>query len=202
MKFDGINFRRAKSLIILPQRFFMGDAKNYVAFGKRVSGELEAKYNNSVGLDNSVVLKIKAGEYTRKNGTPAPEFYAIPVRLTGHSLTNLAYGANGRMYLAYDGLVYTALTPKAKRERAERIVKPRGGMHDVEDNKIKGNKGEAASLTECALALIRDGDGNNNSLKMALWRLVDAAGMTAELLGFDGEGASNATGRGYRIVKG
>ena len=34
--------------------------------------------------------------------------YAVPVLCIGHSRTNLSYGADGRMYLAVNGFVYTS----------------------------------------------------------------------------------------------
>ena len=36
----------------------------------------------------------------------------------------------------------------------------------------------------------------------ALWRLVDAAGIVAEMCDWKGVGADDPTGRGFRVVKG
>lgn len=96
MIFDGMKFRRMRNVVALPVRDDAGQLmpyvpagrENYVYFGK-VASERDAG-----------AVKTR---YTYQEGTPV---FALPIEMTGHGLTNLAYGKDGRAYLMKDGWCY------------------------------------------------------------------------------------------------
>lgn len=102
MKFDGIQFRKTKNIVVLPAfdkngspiDYGDGAKPNYVRFGRVV------KIGKPVP-DNAVETNL-----TFANG--CFRVFATPVDIEGHSLTNMAYGKDGRAYLCKDGECYVS----------------------------------------------------------------------------------------------
>ncbi len=93
MKFDGRNFRKSTKLAVIPNP---DPAKpNFVHFG-RIIREDQTYPTGCVKVPNM----------TWKSGTGKNPVMAMPIKITGHSLTNMAFGADGRVYLAFGGDVY------------------------------------------------------------------------------------------------
>jgi len=91
MKWDGMNFKLDRTVAMLRKEEIRGGG-HYVRFGKivpqgRVPGP-EAEEANLIWPGGQRV-------------------WAVPIPLTGYSLTNMAYGADGRIYLGYDAMCYT-----------------------------------------------------------------------------------------------
>lgn len=109
MRYKGYNFRRNKNIVML--KVMAGDSKNYVRFGRIVP------QGKPVPPNAEATMSVWHGPLREP-------VLAVPIELTGHSLTNMAYGADGRVYLAYDGWCYTALTVKEKerRDRAAGLI--------------------------------------------------------------------------------
>jgi len=87
MKFKGFNFRRTRNVTThLP------------------TGETNVQFYriNANKRDEGIVVPGKTWTDTGK------EVRGVLISLKGHSLTNMAYGADHRVYLAKDGCVYTA----------------------------------------------------------------------------------------------
>jgi len=103
MKFDGHNFRVNHNIVMLRRR--SEECDSYILFGRRVPEDSP--------------LPADAKPSTRKWRDSGDPVMAVPIPLTGHSLTNMAYGADGRIYLAYDGRCYTA---KRNRTQTEEIM--------------------------------------------------------------------------------
>lgn len=99
MLYKGYSFRVARSVVMLPPD--PNDLKNnYVKFGRICAATVKGAVPTNYHLGGGAV-------------------YAKPVKLLGHSLTNMARGADGKMYLARDGACYTAwCLPAADRARA------------------------------------------------------------------------------------
>jgi hypothetical protein len=87
---------------------------NYVEFGKITSHDTKDAVKTENIWQNSVPRKYAGKFPTPADGTNihngvAVDYwhvYAIPIKLSGHSLTNMAYAENGAMYLLYKGIVY------------------------------------------------------------------------------------------------
>lgn len=93
MKFKGRNFRKSNTLVIMPIK--KDDPEwNYAKFGKVV------KDGNSIPPE-----AVETHYRWPETGNPV---FAVQVQTNGYSLTNMAYGNDGRIYLAYDGRVFTA----------------------------------------------------------------------------------------------
>lgn len=108
MKFKGYNFRQNKNLIMLPtydenqqlMPYVEEGHEHYVYFGKVIKkGEKK---------------KINAIKTRYKWEDTGEDVYAIPIELSGYSLTNMAYGTKNQVYLAKDGCCYQATTNKSK----------------------------------------------------------------------------------------
>jgi hypothetical protein len=86
MLFKGLQFRRNRNLVAIPT-----DSFSNICFGKI--------------CDPGAPGAIKT-TYVY-NGSRDP-VYAKPVEVTGHGLTNMAYGAKNQVYLMKDGAFYQA----------------------------------------------------------------------------------------------
>jgi hypothetical protein len=88
MIYKGIKFRHSQRIVGLP------GSDVYVQFGRVV-------------LQDRAVPRhaVKTTRTWVASGAPV---YATPIKLKGHSLTNMAYGEDGRTYLMLDGQCYTA----------------------------------------------------------------------------------------------
>ena len=84
MIFKGIKFRKSRKVCTLPS-----DGTPYTKFGRVVPTASTSRGGEFIKT-----------EYTWSDGGPV---FATPVKLNGHSLTNMAYGQDGYMYLAKDG---------------------------------------------------------------------------------------------------
>ena len=98
MIFDGLKFRRNRNLVVINLLDFdytdeYKEGNNYLRFGRIID-------RNKPLPANAVCTK-----YTWTD-TKEP-VWAVPISLSGWSLTNMAYGKDGRTYLAYGGEVYT-----------------------------------------------------------------------------------------------
>lgn len=102
MKFDGMNFTRAPNVVILPMQDENGNKPAYLPPG---SGAY-------VGFGRVTKLGAKkAGAIkTSRHWTGGPQdgepVYATLVDGSGYSLTNMMYGKDGNVYLAYNGECY------------------------------------------------------------------------------------------------
>lgn len=87
MKFKGMNFRHSRRTIAITN-------KPYVEFARPV---YEGK-------------KLPKNAFATNYRWPDTGniVWATPIPLKAHSLTNMAYGKDGRVYLAHDGWVYIA----------------------------------------------------------------------------------------------
>lgn len=96
MIYKGYRFRHARSVVMI--RIPDDPEPNYVKFGRvckpGAKGAVETTYTWREDC---------------KLGKKGDKVWAKPVKLEGHSRTNMAYGADGRMYLAHDGWCYTAI---------------------------------------------------------------------------------------------
>lgn len=88
MKYKGYNFRRSTTVYMLPMSMFAGEQKNYVTFGRLCAKE----------TPGAVPRELRNGGF----------IYLLPIPIKGYSRTNMAYGKDGRVYLAMDGCSYTA----------------------------------------------------------------------------------------------
>jgi hypothetical protein len=115
MIFKGRQYRENRRIVPLPRSLWR--QSNFIEFGRTVS---------ITHPDPASVKGAIKTDYTWPNhpnlGDQTPA-YAVPIPLHGHSLTNLAYGNDGRMYLLLDGKCYTAITPKEKQAREERRMR-------------------------------------------------------------------------------
>ena len=112
MKYKGYNFRVSKTVVMLKGYYDprtkgvkpLAEGGAYVRFGKFCDADAEG---------------AELTDYTRPSeqdpvGTP---LFAKPIEMTGYSLTNLANGKDGRVYLAKDGGCYTAPQVSARDKR-------------------------------------------------------------------------------------
>lgn len=101
MLFKGVDYVKVKNIVSLPVRNkdgklmpYVNNGENYIYFGKvsklgqKKSGAVKSEYN-----------------LVQSNGEKEP-IYAVPLEITGHSLTNRAYCADGYVYLMLDGSFY------------------------------------------------------------------------------------------------
>lgn len=100
MRYKGFNFTKAPTVVTLSSK------DNYVRFG-RVS------HSGAEGAEVTSWVHPQGGN----------PVWAVPVSVTGYSLTNMAFGADGKMYLAYDGRCYTAFRKSAEERKNERTAK-------------------------------------------------------------------------------
>lgn len=100
MIFKGIKFRRSGTVVTLPKEMWAGDIKNHVTFGRVCPRDTPG------AVQTDWILRADAG---RPDAVYTPHLYALPIPLSGHSLTYMAYGADGRVYLCLDGHCYTAV---------------------------------------------------------------------------------------------
>ena len=101
MKFKGYNFRENKSVVSIPVRNEEGNLMPYVEKGK----EFYVNFGRITKLGEKKLGAIKTNYKYENSGESV---YAVPIKLTGHSLTNMAYGEDRNIYLMYDGKCYTA----------------------------------------------------------------------------------------------
>jgi hypothetical protein len=99
MIFDGLKFRLSQKIVTLPLKDEQGNWHPYV-------NPLRAHY----AVFGRVVPAgtpgaIRTQWWSRKDSTPV---YAVPIPLKGHSLTNMAYGEDGKVYLIRDGQIYVS----------------------------------------------------------------------------------------------
>lgn len=103
MIFKGRRYTKCPTIVMMPNRdsegkllpHVKGDTENYAYFGRVVH--------------QGVVGAVKT-DYTFR-GTEE-HVYALAIQNTGHSRTDLMYGADGYMYLAYNGACYRAKVAK------------------------------------------------------------------------------------------
>ena len=108
MIFKGLHFRKSRTVVTLPnfdyatgEKFPYVKDPNYVYFGRVLKDQSKADPK----------LHPKTSYY--KSNDPERKFlHADPIEDNGHSLTNMMYGADGRVYLAKDGCVFTAVLPR------------------------------------------------------------------------------------------
>ncbi len=104
MIFKGFKFRKSRTVVQIPTKddagvvygFVESDRDGYIHFGKVI------KVGSTLSGN---CIKTK---YTWRDGAPV---YAKPIKLKGHSLCNMAYGDDGKVYLMFDGKMYTAVLP-------------------------------------------------------------------------------------------
>lgn len=96
MIYKGANFRRTINAVMLPDEYAEGDMRNYVAFGRVCAPETDGAIKTGYNWRNG-------GPFGQSPGDPV---YAVKVKSDGYSLTNLMYGADGYMYLGYDGQTF------------------------------------------------------------------------------------------------
>lgn len=93
---DGIRFTESTKIVVLPDALWAGELKNHLTFGKVCT--LEKKGAVLTGSKNN------EGHY----------IHALPIPFSGHSLTNMMYGKDGRIYLFSEGKCYSAPAKKAE----------------------------------------------------------------------------------------
>lgn len=102
MEYRGNQFRTNKSLVSLPiydeekncMPYVEDGHENYIYFGKVIPRDKKKPIN-----------AIKTTYTWRDTGESV---FAIPVKLNGHSRTNMAYGDKNQIYLYHDGQCYQA----------------------------------------------------------------------------------------------
>jgi len=109
MRYKGYNFRVSRTVVML-QGYYDPKTKStkntseggaYVRFGKFCAANVPG---------------AELTNYTMPPTEEHPErvpLYAKPLEMTGYSLTNMAYGKDGKVYLAKDGSCFTALQVKS-----------------------------------------------------------------------------------------
>lgn len=109
MIFKGRRYTKCPRIVILPNRddagnllpHVKGDTENCAYFGRAVMKGTEAEHPAA----------IKTKYQWESESEPV---FAIPVEHKGHSRTDLMYGADGYMYLAYNGACYRAKIAKVQ----------------------------------------------------------------------------------------
>lgn len=101
MKFKGRDFVQVRNVVSLPASDKDGNLmsyaekpSNYVIFGK-VSKLGEKKAG-----------AVKSDFHRKLEGGGKVDIFAVPIKTSGYSLTNMAYGADGYIYLMFDGRFY------------------------------------------------------------------------------------------------
>ena len=91
IRFDGMRFTRSSKVVRLPMDMFLGEAKNFVMFGR------------VIGSEQTLPKGFVKTNYTDEYGEVV---YAKPVECVYHSLTNMMLGKDGYWYLAKNGFYY------------------------------------------------------------------------------------------------
>lgn len=100
MIFKGYNFRVNKNLVALPIRDENQNLMHYVDDGK----DFYVYFGRIVKKGKKAPMHAIQTQYTwSDDGSPV---YALPLKLSGHSLTNMAYGDKKQIYLMKDGRCY------------------------------------------------------------------------------------------------
>jgi hypothetical protein len=94
MIYKGQQFKRAKSVVVI--HIPNDPAPSYVKFGRPCKAGAKGAVATSYTWPNN-----------NKLGKEGETVWAMPVKLTSHDRTNMAYGVDGKMYLACDGVCYT-----------------------------------------------------------------------------------------------
>lgn len=100
MIFKGFRFALARKVLPLPRDY----SEPYIKFGRICAPD-------AVGA-------IKT-DYEQE-GQPV---FAKPIELRGHSLTNMAYGKDGRVYLLKDGKCYSGFVKSTEDRAQEKILR-------------------------------------------------------------------------------
>lgn len=100
MIFDGMRFVRTRKSVTLPTHDEHNNLMPYVQTGK----EHYTYFGNAVSQGKPVPAKAIKTRWTWSDGSPV---YATPVKDQRHSLTNMVYGGDGRVYLYRGGEVYS-----------------------------------------------------------------------------------------------
>lgn len=131
MKFDGQVWRISKTVVSLPQEYWLGEAKNHITFGRICKSTAKGAIKTS---------------WKRLLNRVEEEVYATPIECDGHSLTNLMYAKDGHKYLKINGRVYSrphvskedraalavSTTPVALiKQLAEHLLKKGGNIYHV-----------------------------------------------------------------------
>ena len=96
MIYHGGHYRTSKTVVILP--FDKTDENpHYVKFGRLVPRGKKIP---------------KSAVKTFYSWGAEEDCYAVPIPLRAYSRTNLAYGKDGRTYLAFDGSCYTGVVDR------------------------------------------------------------------------------------------
>jgi hypothetical protein len=103
MIFDGIKFRRSRRVVAIPTRDESGALQPYV----------QPHQSNCVHFGRAVKegspIPKKAVKTSYRWDTPGfTPVWAVPIPTTGYSLTNMAYGDDGHIYLMHKGSFYIA----------------------------------------------------------------------------------------------
>ena len=107
MIFDGMTFRRRRSIVALPKEMWEGTDKNCVTFGRACRKDAKGAVQTAFYWNGPSPF----GDEPEGGQQPA---YAIPIEPDGHSLTNLMYDKQGNAYLLIKSRVYVR-GKKAKR---------------------------------------------------------------------------------------
>lgn len=109
MKYKGYNFRVSKTVVML---------KGYYSPKLKVAMENATAAGGAYVRFGKVCKESDKGaeetHYTYPNGQSV---FALPIEIKGYSLTNMANGTDGRVYLAKDGGCYTAPQVSAQDKR-------------------------------------------------------------------------------------
>lgn len=97
MIFDGLKFKKAPTVVAIRE-----DGTPYLRF-YRVIRPSRKKYEQVIR--QSDVCQLAGYNWSVYPNEPV---YAKPIPTKGHGLTNLAYGEDGRAYLAHDCECYSA----------------------------------------------------------------------------------------------
>lgn len=112
MKFDGQNYRKTNDVVTLPFIHNEGELRNYQAFGRVCKPSERDAIQTNFSWRGEPPALVNEENYPMVNDR-YPVF-ARKIPSDGYSLTNLMYGADRKMYLAYDGKVYVRSRIKHK----------------------------------------------------------------------------------------
>ena len=105
MIFKGIHFRKARRIVSLPvinpetkerMPYVKAGNENYTYFGRVLPDQSKA----------DPCKHVLTSWFLDSN--PDVKLWAEVIPDNGHSLTNMMYGQDGRVYLYYKGIIYTA----------------------------------------------------------------------------------------------
>lgn len=106
MIFKGIAFRQSNRIVDLPNfNYLTGERYPHSIPGR----EAYTMFGRILPLGKTSPTAVKT-EY--KNRETGEWYYAEPIACDGHSLTNMMYGTDGRVYLAKNGKFYSAVLQK------------------------------------------------------------------------------------------